>query len=72
MLTCHIYLSIKDPITKLDYFLWIYLKQSEGLFVEQHISYYSALHEETKAGFIWMCVNVLTYSSSTIVSNKYL
>jgi len=63
---------IKDPITKLHYFLQIYSKQSEGLFVGQHVSYYSALPEETKAGFIQMCVNVLTYSGSTIASNKYL
>jgi hypothetical protein len=64
--------DIKDPITKLHYFLQIYSKQSEGLFVGQHVSYYLALPEETKAGFIRMCVNVLTYSGSTIASNKYL
>lgn len=61
-----------DPITKLHHFLRIYSKQSEDLFARQHVSYYLALPEETKAGFIQMCVNVLTYSALTVTSNKYL
>ncbi len=60
-----------DPITKLQYFLDLYSQHMERVYAQLHSTFFLEHSPTTQPGFIKMCVDVLTYSTSTFATTQY-
>jgi hypothetical protein len=60
-----------NPVSQLNHFVQVFEAAMKQVFFLSHTNYYDQLAPSAQAGFVKMCVGVLTYDKDAFASFKY-